>query len=198
MKQFLIGFIVASFFWIFILFASGEGWVKIFGGQQSQPPVLTRADTDTTDINTKPAKIQKRRRGSSKKNKNNFNPGPGYDKGSGISGDNLKAGSREVAAGAAGAEEQLSGRQIDAGIDRVFNGIQRCLMLMPPDAPSRGKIIIGMYITSAGNVTKVNLKGPNSMVKKECGACIRRMVKTIKYPSFNGPDMTVHYPVIFD
>ena len=98
----------------------------------------------------------------------------------------------------AGGEDQLSSQEIDQGIGRVFRGIERCLVLAPPGAPTTGKVVFGMHIAPNGQVTKVNLKGPNVMIKGDVGACFRRTVKSIRYRSFDGPDMIAHYPVVFD
>ncbi len=100
--------------------------------------------------------------------------------------------------GNAAEEDQLSSAEIDRGIDRVFKGIQRCLVLAPGDAPTTGKVVFGMHIASSGKVTKVNLKGPNVMIRGDVGACFRRTAKSIKYRSFDGPDMVAHYPIVFD
>ena len=75
---------------------------------------------------------------------------------------------------------------------------ERCLLLLPPDAPAKGRVVFGMHITSSGQVTKVNLKGPKVMIQKETGACLRRVVKSIRFRRFDGPDMVAHYPVVFD
>ena len=120
-----------------------------------------------------------------------------YDTSEGMVGDALGASSRELAMGAGG-EDQLSSRGIDQGIGRVFKGIERCLLALPPDAPAKGKVVFGMHIASSGHVTKVNLKGPKVMIQGEVGACFRRVVKSPRFRSFDGPDMVAHYPVVFD
>lgn len=98
----------------------------------------------------------------------------------------------------AGGEDQLSSAEIDAGIDRVFNGIQRCLILVPSQAPAVGKVVVGMKIAPSGAVTSVNLSGPNVIIKDDPGSCIRRTVKSIRYRSFKGPEMLVNYPIVFE
>jgi len=201
MKQFLLGFLTSSVIFIFLLYAQGHGQIEIFNQEPEQLVQNVSFDTDQPD--TENSTLRKKGRRHSKKwrkRKNRgqgFDPGPGYEQGEGVTGDDLSQGSRQMN-GAGEAEQQLTSSQIDNGINRVFNGIQRCLMLMPSDAPSTGKIVIGMNITSGGNVTKVNLKGPKSMIKNECGACIRRQVKSIRFPPFDGPDMIANYPVTFD
>ena len=55
-----------------------------------------------------------------------------------------------------------------------------------------------MHIASSGKVTKVNLKGPNVMIRGETGQCFRRTVKSVRYRSFDGPDMIAHYPIVFE
>ena len=61
-----------------------------------------------------------------------------------------------------------------------------------------GKVVLGMHIAPSGKVTKVGLRGPNPIVQGECGGCIRRAVKSIDYPSFDGPEMVAHYPIVFE
>ena len=61
-----------------------------------------------------------------------------------------------------------------------------------------GKVVLGMHIAPSGRVTRVGLRGPNPIVQGECGGCIRRAVKSIQYPSFDGPEMVAHYPIVFE
>ena len=122
-----------------------------------------------------------------------------HDMGETTVGDDLgSTGNGELDMSSRGGENQLSAARIDRGIDSVFNGIQRCLVLVPSDMPASGKVVLGMHIASSGRVTKVNLKGPGAIIRGESGACIRRVVKTIDYPAFDGPDMIAHYPIVFD
>jgi hypothetical protein len=203
MKQFFGGVLSASIFWAGLMFVQSRGAFDLFGSGDEDDAVvdMVARDTDTAlsgqEVSVRKGKKRphgKRRRGS----RGAPMQAGRYDTADGVAGDDLGTPeAREVSMGA-GAEDQLSNEEIDRGIDRVFNGIQRCLLLLPPDAPAKGKVVFGMHIASSGQVTKVSLKGPNVMIQGECGACFRRTVKSIRFRSFDGPDMIVHYPVAFD
>ncbi len=204
MKQFLGGLAAASIFWISILFAQVTGKIDLLGwvGQEETEDVPAEEETVAETASDDPDKTTKKRR----KGKRRIRRRPGapmpeetYDLSEGVAGDALGApGVKELAMGSAGGEDQLSAKEIDQGIDRVFRGIERCLVLTPPGAPTTGKLTVGMSIASSGKVTKVNLRGPNVMITGEVGACFRRIVGTIRYRSFDGPSMVVHYPIVFD
>jgi hypothetical protein len=204
MKQFLGGMAAATLIWGAILFAQVTGAIDLRDmlglAEDEEIPAETGTVVGTaTDEPDK--KTRKRRRGKRRGRRRGGSPMPEetYDLSEGVSGDALGApGAKELAMGAAGGEDQLSSREIDQGIDRVFRGIERCLVLAPPGAPTTGKLTVGMHIASSGAVTKVNLRGPNVMIKGEVGACFRRIVKTIRFRSFDGPSMVVHYPIVFD
>ncbi|MFT5357918.1 MAG: hypothetical protein ACI9KE_005155, partial [Polyangiales bacterium] len=102
---------------------------------------------------------------------------------------------REISAGASGGEAQLSSSQIEGVFDASFNGIQRCLVLVPANAPLGGRLTFGMRIAGSGRVTRVNLRGPSAVTQGEAGSCLRRTARALSFPSFDGPEMLVHYPV---
>ena len=202
MKQFFIGFVVASFLWLGALYAQSAGYIDFFGaGEESDTDRIADvpdAGVDGEDPQGDKGKKSKRKKkhfaGKRKSFKN-----AAHDMDETTVGDDLgSTGNGELDMGSSGAEEQLSSTRIDRGIDSVFNGIQRCLVLVPIDVPATGKVVLGMHIASSGRVTKVNLKGPGAIIRGESGTCIRRVVKSIEYPAFDGPDMIAHYPIIFD
>lgn len=201
MKQFIAGLLVASLGWGGLLYAQKAGMVDLLGTKEpekiaepSTDDVEQIADKDNNKKKRKKRRGKRRRRPGSQGSPMPMNQ---YDTTVGVVGDNLDVGSREVGMGA-GAEDQLSNAEIDQGIGRVFRGIERCLLLLPPDAPATGKIVFGMHIAPSGQVTKVNLKGPKVMIQGEPGSCLRRTVKSIRYRRFDGPAMVAHYPVAFD
>lgn len=203
MKQFLAGIIISSIVWGGLIFAEKEGMMHLFFEAETLTESKESAPDETkisaTEIQE--TKKGKGRRGKGRRKSASGSPMPlnTYDMNEGISGDALDGpGGKELSMGAAGGEDQLSSQEIDQGIDRVFKGIERCLLSLPPDAPAAGKIVFGMNIASSGQVTKVNLKGPNVMISGETGACFRRTVQSIRFRSFDGPDMVAHYPVTFD
>jgi hypothetical protein len=205
MKQFVLGMVTASLCWGGLLLAQKKGIIHFLSFvSDSNDDVDSEAIPATLAVAETPddKKDKKRHRKRSRKSPSSSSIGDSsqtgqYDMSEGMVGDSLDVGSREVSMGKGG-EDQLLEREIDQGIDRVFSGIERCLLLLPPDASAEGKVIFGMNIAPSGQVTKVNLKGPSMMIKGETGACFTRTVKAVRFRSFNGPDMVVHYPVEFD
>ena len=202
MKQFIIGFIVASFLWLGVVYAQSTGYIFFFGaGEESDTDLVADApdaSVDGEDSQVDNKKKSKRRKKRFARKRKSIKSGA-HDMGEITVGDDLgSTGNGELDMSSRGGEVQLSSARIDRGIDSVFNGIQRCLVLVPSDMPATGKVVVGMHIASSGRVTRVNLKGPGSIIRGESGACIRRVVKSIEYPAFDGPDMIAHYPIIFD
>ena len=89
----------------------------------------------------------------------------------------------------------MLGSEIQRGFDSAFPQVKRCLMLAAGDEPVSGKIMFGLRITGQGGVSRVNLEGPAAITRSEAGDCLRKAAKGIRFRSFNGPDMLVHYPV---
>jgi hypothetical protein len=116
--------------------------------------------------------------------------------GSSTTGDDLGGPeARELNAAQGGGEEQLLGTEIEKGFDGVFPQVKRCLMLAAGDEPVSGKLVFGLRIAGQGGVTRVNLQGPSAITQGESGDCLRKAAKAIRFRSFNGPDMLVHYPI---
>lgn len=105
---------------------------------------------------------------------------------------------RDLNAATAGGEEQLRNHEVESGFDRAFPAVRRCLLLVASEDPVRGKLVFGMRISGTGQVTKVNLKGPAAITRGEAGDCMRKAVRKIKYRTFDGPDMLVHYPMTLE
>ncbi|NOY91276.1 MAG: hypothetical protein GXP55_08700, partial [Deltaproteobacteria bacterium] len=97
-----------------------------------------------------------------------------------------------------GGEQQLTGSQIEGGMDGVMGGIRRCLVLAAGDEPVRGRLVFGLRVASTGRVARVNLRGPTAVTRGECGDCLRRSARRAEFPSFDGPDMVVHYPLTLE
>ncbi len=203
MKGFFFGFFTASLLGVAALYAQSNGLISFFPQRgDAREALSTDESTDgevAADEIKKPKRRRRpgRRRGKARSQRQGA-PGANYDTSQVTVGDDLDGRSpRELSMGA-GAEEQLGAAEIERGIDRVFRGIQRCLILVPSDAPATGRVTLGMHIAPTGKVTKVNLKGPATIARGEPGACIRKTVRSIRYPSFDGPDMVVHYPIEFE
>lgn len=199
MRNFLLGALAASAIWAGIFAAQLAGVVDIFEADETEIEAAADAGAPAARlVEEEPAKKKRRGKWARKKRRPRKGSG-GWEEGDGTSGDDLGGdGARDLDLGGSGGEARLSPAQIDRGIDQVFNGIQRCLVLVPPGAPATGKVVVGMRIAPSGKVTGVNLKGPNDIIKGDSGACIRRAVKSIDFPSFDGPEMTARYPITFE
>jgi len=209
MKQFALGFAIASLVWIGVLYAESTGAISVFDAsaedEDLEDSVVEEDNVEDTVSRKKKGRRGRRGRAARRRGRNTHRRDrtvkamPAYDTSAGVSGDALgKSGPKSVSMDKRGGEKQLSSSDIERGIDRVFRGIERCLILVQSNAPATGKVTIGMHIAPSGKVTKVNLKGPNVIIQGESGSCIRRMVKSITYPGFDGPDMIVQYPIEFD
>ncbi len=197
MKQFIAGFLVASLIWVGVLCVMERE--ALFG-------VVSASDQSTPDgglypeTETESAKKKGKKKGRRGRKRPGAKPGGGSSvDGHAQSGEDVGSpGSGSLDLGGSGKEEQLKEAEIDRGIDRVFKGIERCLVLVPAEASASGRVVVGMRISGSGQVTKVNLKGPGPLVTGEAGGCIRRAVKSITYRTFDGPDMVVNYPITFE
>lgn len=94
-----------------------------------------------------------------------------------------------------GGEEQLLGSEIERGFDSVFPQVRRCLMLAAGDEPVSGKLVFGLRISGQSGVTRVNLQGPAAITRSEAGGCLRKAARGIRFRTFDGPDMLVHFPL---
>jgi hypothetical protein len=95
----------------------------------------------------------------------------------------------------AGGEEQLSGKEIEAGFDSVMNKIRRCLILVPADGEIKGKVLFGMRVGGDGRPRAVQLTGPGVVTGGESGSCLRDTAQSIRFATFDGPDMLFKYPL---
>lgn len=190
MARFVAGFIVASLLWAGIGFAYVEGYVTF--GREPEPEALPLdvVDAGVEDEDTTQGKRRRKRRAS----------GTGTRRASGdsLTGDDLRENEARNIDVEGGGEEQLSGAEIEAGFDSVFGKVRRCLLLVADDEPITGKVIFGMRVAGSGQVTAVNLKGPSGITASEAGDCMRTAAKSIRFPTFNGPEMLVHYPLTLE
>ncbi|HUT77854.1 MAG TPA: AgmX/PglI C-terminal domain-containing protein [Polyangia bacterium] len=196
MKPFLSGFLAALVIGVGLLWAQGHGYLDIFT-QEAAPTAIAPAPAVPLQ-EPGPAPREKKAKRGRRRARAAAAAAKGYQDGDGVAGDDLGQGASAVDGASRGGEEQLSNAQIEQGIDRIFGGIERCLVLMPADAPSSGRVVIGMGIAPGGTVTRVNLSGTKTMISGECGACIQRLVRSLRFPPFDGPEMIVRYPVSFD
>ncbi|MBO6937118.1 MAG: hypothetical protein JJ863_19265 [Deltaproteobacteria bacterium] len=193
MARFFAGFAVASILWGAGVWAWTEGLI----GQSEvvvEPEPVAEAPEEVVEEEEAPTKRGRRRRRPRR--------GMGaaaLPTGTATTGDNLGENDpRELAAGENGGEQQLTQGQIESAMDGGFGAIRRCLVLVPGDAPVTGRLTFGLRIAGSGQVQRVNLRGPAVVTQGEPGDCLRTAARRIRFPSFDGPEMIVHYPITLE
>ncbi|MEM9189202.1 MAG: hypothetical protein AAGF12_08505 [Myxococcota bacterium] len=180
MRRFLAGFLSATVVYGLLGFAYLE-----LRGDDSDPPMSADASIADGSMPASPMRQVARRVGS-KAGKRAKQP----------RWDDLDAPStRTIDPLAAGGEAQLSSAEVEAGMDRIFPQIRRCLILAATDAPPTGRLVFGLRIAGSGDVVGVNLSGPEAVRTGEAGACLERAARDARFSSFDGPPMVVRYPV---
>jgi hypothetical protein len=114
-------------------------------------------------------------------------------------GDDLgEEGTRSIDMEGEGGEQQLTGAQIDAGFDGAMGRVRRCLVLMAGDDAVTGRVIFGLRIAPSGQVRAVQLSGPAAATTGEAGDCLSNAARSIRFPTFDGPEMVVRYPLTLE
>ena len=190
---FLAGFLVASVLW------GGAGAVY-FGGFLADEPLVVEGPEAPAEVEAPaeedPPPRQRRRRRRRGARRAAGRPVP---QGFATTGDDLGENDPRYIDGAgAGGEQQLRSSQIEQVIDGQFGAIRRCLILVPGDAPATGTLTFGLRITGTGRVDRVNLAGPAAVTRGEPGDCLRGVGRRLSFPSFDGPDMIVRYPITLE
>lgn len=195
MGRFIAGFLVATLLWGGLYFAEREGYLQLGAEEPIDVAAVPKAEGGDEE-EAEPSSMRRRRgrRGRRRAERRGRTP-----TGTATTGDDLGENDpRELAAGESGGEQQLSSAQIEAGFDGAFGRIRRCLILVPEDAPTRGRLTFGLRIRGDGTVTRVNLRGPAAVTGGEAGGCLRGAARSIRFPSFDGPEMIAHYPITLE
>jgi hypothetical protein len=100
--------------------------------------------------------------------------------------------------GAAGGEQQLSGAQIEATFDGGVGRIRRCLVLMAGEDAVTGRLTFGLRVAGDGQVRAVSLSGPRAATTGDAGECLRGAARALRFPTFDGPEMVVRYPLTLE
>lgn len=187
--RFFSGFLLAT-----VLFgaALGVGYAKgvVAFGQPEPPPVAAVEEPEDSEPDDKKQKRPKRARADRPRSA----PSERLPSGNATSGDDLDwDGQRGV--DMAGGEEQLAGKEIEAGFDSAMPKIRRCLVLVPAEGDVTGKLTFGMRVGSDGTPRAVNLSGPAVVTTGESGSCLRKAAEAIRFAKFSGPDMLFKYPI---
>lgn len=196
MGRFLGGFLVASLLWGGLAYAYLQGWLPAWTADDELPELAAGPGDAEVEADAGPPTMRRRRR---RGRRARARAGMRDWSGEGVSGDDLGEDEpREIDGAGQGGEQQLTGAQIEAGFDQVFGRIRRCLVLVPEDAPARGRVVFGLRVASSGRVTRVNLSGPRAVTQSEAGACLRDAARAISFPPFDGPEMVVRYPLTLE
>ncbi len=204
MARFVAGFVVATVLWggatVYVYFTG----TLSFEVEETALAEVTATDGGPEEVTEE--RPTKRRRGRWRKRgrrgKRAGGPSPSGEPvptGDAVTGDDFgDEGPRELDLGATGGEQQLSSAQIDAAVGSVMGRIRRCPLLAHEEADIRGRVVFRLQIRSSGQVGAVQLSGPAALTTGEAGGCLRGAARRISFPSFDGPDMRVSYPVTFD
>ena len=198
--RFLGGFLVASLLWGGGVAAYEAGYLDEYLPEEDVEADLLaeRDEPDGEEVVQEDAPRRRRRRGRPRGGMSAMEAAD-YPRGEATTGEDLGSDDpRELSAGESGGEAQLSSAQVESGFDTAFGGIQRCLVLVPSEAPLRGRLTFGLRIAGSGRVTRVNLQGPAAVTSGDSGDCLRTAARRIHFPSFDGPEMIVHYPITLE
>jgi len=199
--RFLAGFAAASLLWVGAAAALhlGLGW----GPPPEEPTAPLGAEPEAMPepeaATAGRRRIRRQRVERPASGGGGGSPGARVPTGEATTGDDLREGEMRVVDGmATGGEEQLTGPQIDAGLDGAMGRIRRCFLLAAGDDAVTGTLTFGMRIAGSGQVTAVNLSGPAAVTTGEAGDCLRGAVRAVRFPSFDGPEMLVRYPITLE
>jgi hypothetical protein len=197
--RFLAGFAVGSMIWgglgAYLVFSEGYG-----------PPSPEEPDTIEVSAAEEPAADteeasprRRRRRASGAGSTTSDSPSARLPTGDATTGDDLGEGELRIIDGAgSGGEEQLTGAEIDHAFDGAMPRVRRCFILAAAEAEVTGRLTFGLRIAGTGHVSAVNLAGPAVLTTGECGDCLRDTARAIQFPTFDGPEMVVRYPITLE
>lgn len=206
--RFLAGFALASAICVAgVSYAVFElGW----GPPEVEEPIEVAA-VDEAPVADEPSPTRRSRRGRVRRGASGGSSG-GTREGAGVAsgsradleaeattGDDLgEGGIRMIDGAGTGGEEQLTGAEIESAFDGVMGRVRRCFLLAPDDAPVSGRLTFGLRVAGTGRVSAVNLTGPSGLTAGECGQCLRDAARGMSFPSFDGPEMVVRYPITLE
>jgi hypothetical protein len=197
--RFLAGFALGSILWgglgAYLIFAEG------YGPPTAEAPEVTEVaavDVPAESEEDEATPRRRRRRGGS-----GTTDAPSSSErlptGDATTGDDLGEGELRIIDGAGtGGEEQLTGAEIDHAFDGAMPRVRRCFILAAAEAEVTGRLTFGLRIAGTGRVSAVNLAGPAVLTTGECGECLRDTARAIQFPSFDGPEMVVRYPITLE
>lgn len=199
MSRFLGGFAAATLLWAG---AAAALHYELGWGPPIEEEIVADAPIEIADEEPE-ARTSKRRgrrgggrRGARARADGTSAPVP---RGEATTGDDLREGELRMIDGEGeGGEQQLTGGQIDAAFDGAMGRIRRCFILAAGDEPVRGRLVFGMRIAGSGRASAVNLSGPAAVTTGDSGDCLRTAARGIQFPTFDGPEMVVRYPITLE
>ena len=191
MSRFLAGFLTASVLWGVAVWLFVEG---VFESDEPELVVGAAPDAGLEEAADEDSPRRRRRRGR----RGGAAGGGPVPTGIATSGDDLGEDDPRMLDMAEGGEEQLPSSEIERGMDEAFGRIRRCLVLAAGDDPVSGRLTFGLRIEPNGSISRVNLRGPAAVTTGDAGDCLRQAVRQVRFRSFQGPVMVVHYPITLD
>lgn len=198
-SRFLAGFATATVVW------GGAAAALHLGLGWGPPPVEEEIAAEApVEVAAAPEEPATKRRGGRRSGRRGSRTGDGVSssavpRGDATTGDDLREGEMRVIDGeGSGGEQQLTGGQIDAAFDGAMGRVRRCFVLAAGDDPVRGRLVFGLRIAGSGRATAVNLSGPAAVTTGDCGECLRDAARAIQFPTFDGPEMVVRYPITLE
>lgn len=199
MVRFLAGFAAASVLWV------GAGAYAVVGLGWAAPepeaePEAVAVATDPVAEEDEPSPTRRRRVRSRTTGTGATERGASGDlEAEATTGDDLGEDEmRTIDGEGTGGEAQLTGDQIESAFDGAMGRIRRCFLLAPEDSTVTGRLTFGLRIAGTGRVSAVNLTGPSGITAGECGECLRDAARGMSFPSFDGPEMVVRYPITLE
>ncbi len=199
MTRFLAGFALASLVWggLGAYLVIEEGYAPAPDETEVEDVAIAAADAPTEA--DAPARRPRRRRGGGGGGTPSDPSGARSPSGDAITGDDLGEGEMRMIDGAgAGGEEQLTGAEIDHTFDGVMPRVRRCFILAASDREITGTLTFGLRIGGDGHVAVANLSGPAVLTTGDCGDCLRTAARSMQFPTFDGPEMVVRYPITLE
>lgn len=198
MARFAGGFALASVVWggVLAYLVMGAGWGPPEPVEEAPIEVATADAPPEDEPTTKRRSGRRRTRSGTSADGSRDEEAP---RGEATTGDDLREGeARTIDMEGGGGEQQLTGGQIETAFDGAMGRIRRCFVLAAGDEPVRGRLTFGLRVAGSGRVTAVNLSGPAAVTTGDCGDCLREQVRGISFPTFDGPEMVVRYPITLE
>ncbi len=196
MSRFWAGFALASVLWgaaaAYLVLVAG------FAPPEPEPEALLAEAPADVAPEPEPEAAPRGRRGRRSRRAGRAAPEERTPQGLATTGDDLREGEARTVDMEGGGEQQLTSAQIEAGFDSAMGRIRRCLVLMAGSDPVTGRVTFGLRVASDGGVRAVQLSGPAAATTGEAGDCLRAAARAIRFPTFDGPEMVVRYPLTLE